>query len=169
MLSALTLRAEATRYQALSEALRAEFIAIDQETLVDTLEGLTELPDMLQAVVRSSLLDEVMAAALKARIAEMRARLERVEAGQVAKRSMVCLTMEQAGLDKVLAADFTVSRRPGQPKLEVLDEGAVPQTYLIPQPPRLDRAGLLLALKAGQDVAGVQIVSGEQHIQVRTK
>ena len=148
---------------------KAQFVAIDQETLADTLEGLTELPDMLQAVVRSSLLDEAMAAALKSRIADMRARLERLEAGHDTKRSIVCLTMEQAGLDKVMAEDFTVSRRPSQAKLDVLDEGAVPQTYLIPQPPRLDRAGLLLALKTGHEVAGVRLLAGGQHIQVRTK
>jgi len=169
MLPMHTLRSEAVRYQALSEALKAEFLAIDQETLTDTLEGLTNLPEMLQAVVRSSLMDEALGEALRARIAEMRTRLERLENGYAAKRTLVCQIMEEAGLDRLLTEDFTVSRRPCQPKLEVVNESAVPQIYLVPQPPRLDRAGLLAALKAGQDVAGARLQIGGYHIQVRTK
>jgi predicted RNA-binding protein len=51
--------------------------AIDEETLRDTLEGISDLPEALAAVVRSYLDDLMMAAALGMRIEDMQARLSR--------------------------------------------------------------------------------------------
>ena len=169
MISRATLATEMSVYQALSDSLRADFEAIDQETLQDTLEGLSDLPEILQAIIRSSLLDEAMATGLKARVTEMRGRLERLEAAHDRKRALVCQTMAHVNLDKLTADDFTVSRRLGQPKLEVADEALVPDTYKVPQQPRLDRTNLLLALKAGDEVPGASLTPAVDQIQVRTK
>ena len=40
---------------------------------------------------------------------------------------------------------------------------------VIPQPPRLDRAGLLSALKRGEVIAGASLIDGKPHLNVRTK
>ncbi len=48
---------ELTYHEYLREQLRNEFPDIDEETLADTLEGLTNLNEMLGAVVRSHLDD----------------------------------------------------------------------------------------------------------------
>ena len=156
-------------YQGLALELRQAYGELDEETLADTLEGLSDLPDMLGAVVRSSLMDEAMAAALKSRLADMKARLERLEDRAERKRVLVCACMGKVGLDKLQAEDLSVSRRQGPPRLEVLDEAAVPVGYMVPQPPRLDRAGILAALKRGEPVAGTQLQAGAAHIQVRTR
>ena len=50
---------------------------IDDETLIDTLEGLTNLQDKVAAVVRSQQEDRVNAEALKYRIQEMQERKSR--------------------------------------------------------------------------------------------
>lgn len=42
-----------TEYEYLRDELRAAHPEVDEQTLLDTLEGLSSLPDMLAAVVRS--------------------------------------------------------------------------------------------------------------------
>jgi hypothetical protein len=102
---------EAGQYQALASQLRTDFADIDDETLADTLEGLSDLPDLLCTVIRSSLEDESLIAALKDRISDMRARLGRLEARHQRKRELVCGAMSQAGMEKFGAEDFSVSLR----------------------------------------------------------
>jgi hypothetical protein len=163
------LSAEADRYSALAAELRQEYAELDDETLADTLEGLSDLPDILKQVIRSSLDDEVMAEALRSRLSDMRERLERIETRHDRKRALVSSTMTKAGLAKVIADDFSVSLRHGAPKLEITEERAISAAFLIMQPPRIDRAGLLAALKQGETVDGAVLQEGLSYVQVRTK
>ena len=78
MSSPAVLAIETARYGSLSEELRVRFADIDEETLQDTLEGLSELPELLKAITRSSLLDEAFAIGLKGRLSEMKERLDRL-------------------------------------------------------------------------------------------
>jgi hypothetical protein len=169
MLSPMALVGEIQHYQTISLQLRQDFAGIDDETLADTLEGVSLLPDLLSAVVRSSLEDEALMVALKVRVGDMKARLERLEHRQEKKRQLVCGAMAQAGLDKLHAEDFSVSLRQGGARLEIADEGKIPPFFLIPQPPRIDRASLLNLLKRGEQVSGAELKEGSPHIQVRTK
>ena len=77
------IRLEIGRHQHLRDRLLAEIPELDAETLADTLEGLTDLREMLAELVRSALEDEALAAGLSTRLSDMKARLERFEtAGQ---------------------------------------------------------------------------------------
>ena len=169
MLSNALLHTEAEHYRMLADELKTDFAGIDEETLADTLEGVSELPDLLKAVLRSSLLDEALAEGLKGRLGEMKVRLERLEDRSSKKRDLVSSSMGKAGLAKLMAEDFSASLRLGPPRLEVKDEAKIPTAYLVPQPARLDRAGLLLALKQGKAVEGASLGQGLPHLQVRTK
>lgn len=155
-------------YQLLSEKLKAEFSNIDEETLKDTLEGLSDLPDMIEEVIRSSLEDEMLTVGLKSRLEDLSARLERLKQRCEKKRQLACRAMTEACIGKIHVSDFTASLRTGPPRLEIEDEAKLPETYLIPQPPRLDRAGLLSALKQGSQIEGASLVPGRPHIAVRT-
>jgi predicted DNA-binding protein len=169
MSSPVVLAAETARYGSLAEELRTRFADLDDETLQDTLEGLSELPELLKVIVRSSLLDEAFAVGLKGRLSEMKDRLDRLAERSSRKRELVCQSMIRSGLAKLMAEDFAVSVRQGLPKLEVLDEAKISDPFLIPQPPRLDRAGLLLALKRGAVVEGASLIEGQPHLHVRVK
>lgn len=165
----IMLSSEADRYAALAEDLRKGFWDLDEETLADTLEGLSELPDLLKEVIRSSLEDEALAEALKSRLSDMRERLERLEARSSGKRALASSAMAKAGLGKILAEDFSVSLRQGAPRLEINDEKSIPAAFLLLQPPKIDRAGLLAALKRGETIDGAALQNGLSYIQVRTK
>ena len=165
----MNLEFAATIYRALKERLKAQDPQLDDETLADTVEGLTDLNEILAAIVRVALADEALAGGLKGRIAEMEERRDRLEERASKRRQIVKDTMVELDLKKLTAPDFTVSIRPGMPALLVIDEAAVPSIYWEPREPRLDRQGLLAELKQGAEITGVTLSNPEPVLSVRTK
>ncbi len=160
---------ELTHHQYLRERLSADFPDADEECLRDTLEGLTNLTDMLAEVLRSALEDQAFVTALRSRIGDMQARLSRIEERARKKRDLVCAVMERADVRKLMEPDLTVSLRPSRAPLVVTDEEAIPEGYWKAQAPKLDRHGLLAALSAGRDVPGALLGNAPMTISVRTK
>jgi hypothetical protein len=149
--------------------LQERFPEIDDEALHDTLEGISELPEVLATILRSQLDDLALAAALKARLAEMQERLSRIAGRAEKKRALVASVMERADLRKLTDSEFTASLRPTPPPLIVTAESDIPSTYWKPQAPKLDRGALSAALKAGQSVPGAALGNGGVTIAVRTR
>ncbi len=160
---------ELTHHQHLRKQLEAEFPEADEETLLDTLEGMTNLAEMLAEVLRSCLADQDLAAAIRARIGDMQERLSRFEERARKKRELVTSVMEQADLRKIMETDLTVSLRPSRPPLMIIDEAAIPRDFLKPQADKLDRMGLIAALRDGRVVPGAVLGNPPMTISVRTK
>ncbi len=160
---------ELTHHQYLRERLVADFPDADEECLHDTLEGLTNLTDMLAEVLRSALEDQAFSAALRGRVGDMQARLSRIEERARKKRDLVRAVMERADVRKLTEPDFTVSLRPSRAPLVLTDEEAIPGDYWKPQPAKLDRQGLLAALAGGKEVSGALLGNAPMTISVRTK
>lgn len=160
---------ELTRFSALRRRLLEAEPDIDDHTLHDTLEGATNLHETIAALVRSSLDDADLIAALKLRIAENRERLERLSGRLEKKRAVALAAMEEAGLDKVMEADFTLSLRPSPPSVVVTDEKLIPEWFWVPQPAKLDKRALLETMKAGTAVNGAALSNSRRSLQVRTK
>jgi Siphovirus Gp157 len=158
-----------TQHELLRHQLMVEFPAIDDETLRDTVEGLTNLPELLARILRSHLDDLALLAALRTRILDMQERFARLEVRSDKKRALVASVMERADIKKLTEPDFTASLRQVPPGLVVVDERAVPEPFWRPQPPKLDRKGLLAALNAGQAVPGATLGNGSSTITVRTR
>lgn len=59
--------------------------------------------------------------------------------------------------EKVTGTDFAISWRKST-AVNVLDEKALPPTFLVPQPPKVDKTGIGKALKAGETVTGAELV-----------
>lgn len=163
------LRSEITNHQNIREVLLQAFPDIDDETLGDTLEGESNLAELLADVVRSSMEDRSMACALKERVGEMRERLARLQARADQKRAIVRDAMESAGLKKIIEPDFTVSVGTAPPSMVVVDEAAIPGEFWFPQPDKLDRHAVLLELKAGHEVVGAKLNNRASTLTVRTK
>ena len=151
------------------ELLQERFPEIDDEALRDTLEGVSDLPEIVATIVRSHLDDLSIATALRSRLADMQERLSRIADRADKKRALVASVMERADLRKITDPEFTASLRPTSPPLIVTAESDIPTTYWKPQAPKLDRAALLAVLKAGQSVPGATLGNGGVTIAVRTR
>ncbi len=160
---------EAANHMHLRERLLSEMPDLDEETLADTLEGLTNLNEMLAELIRSALEDEALKSALSTRLSDMRARLERLESRARKKRQLATRIMSDATISKITTADFTASLKQAGPAVNVLDEAKIPPAYWKPQPPKLDKQGILAALKSGAMIDGATIAAQEMQLSVRTK
>ena len=160
---------ELSHHQYLRERLEAAFPDADEDTLRDTLEGMTNLTEMLAEVVRSCLEDQSLVSALRSRVSDMQERCARFDERARKKRELVCTVMEEADLKKLMEPDFTVSLRPSRAPLMILDEAAIPGDYWRPQPAQLDRMGLISALSNGRDIPGAVLGNPPMTISVRTK
>lgn len=165
----MSLEFAAITYRAIRDRIQAEDPQIDEQTLADTVEGLTDLHEIVAAIIRSALADEALATGLKSRVAEMQDRLERLQDRASKRRQIAKDVMVELDLKKITAPDFTVSIRPGTPALMVLDEAAVPSIFWQPSAPRLNRHGLLSELKDGAEIQGVALSNPESVLSVRTK
>ncbi len=168
-MSALYTRCEIQRYTRLKEWLLEQFPDIDDQTIRDTLEGETDLHEMIAAVVRSALVDEALSTGLRKRLNDMKERLTRLEERGAKKRQLALEAMDEVGLSKLQQPDFTASTRPGSPSLLVTAEGDVPSPYWVPQAPRMDRQAILCELKRGAEIPGVQLNNPKPILVVRTK
>jgi Siphovirus Gp157 len=166
---AAAIPAEVNRHMHLGERLLAEIPDIEPETLTDTLEGITDLREMLAEIIRSALDDESLAGGLSTRLSDMKARIERFETSARRKRELALRAMSEAEIPKLLVADFTASLRHGAHTLEVIEENKIPAAYRKPQPPKLDRLGLMAALKAGTAIEGATLAATQLQLSVRTK
>jgi RNase P/RNase MRP subunit p29 len=165
----MNLEFAAIAYRAIRDRIRAQDPQIDDQTLADTVEGLTDLHEILGAIVRAALADEALATGLKGRIVEMEDRLARLQDRASKRRQIAKDVMVELDLKKLTAQDFTASIRPGMPALMVIDEAAVPSIYWEPRDPRLNRQGLLVDLKQGAEITGVTLSNPEPVLSVRTK
>jgi hypothetical protein len=165
----MSLAFAATTYRAIRDRVRAQDPQIDEQTLADTVEGLTDLHEILQAVIRAALADEALAKGLKCRIAEMEDRLNRLQDRAFKRRKIAKDVMTELDLKKIAAPDFSASLRPGMPVLVVLNEDAVPKTYWEPGEPRLRRQVLASDLKGGAEVAGATLSNPEAVLSVRVR
>ena len=165
----LSLKIEASKYQTLRERLLADWPTLEDDCLLDTLEGITDLHEMIAAVIRSALVDEALQAGLRTRLEELRQRLDRLEERGTKKRQLALDAMCEVGLKKLEQPDFTASARAGLPPLLVVADDVIPEPYWVPQPPKLDRQSLLADLKRGEVIPGAQLGNPKPTLAVRTK
>jgi len=163
------LKAETQIYNCLLQKVMNQYLDLDDETIRDTLEGITNLHEMISAVIRSALVDEALHAGLRSRLDEMKERLSRLELRADKKRQLALEAMTAVGLSKLEQPDFTASARAGSPALVVIAEDRIPQAYWLPQPPKLDRHAILGELKRGAEIPGAQMSNPKPVLSVRTK
>jgi hypothetical protein len=164
-----SLSVEVTKYQLLKQRLLSEYPQSDDDTLHDTLEGITELHEMIAAVIRSALVDEALQVGLRSRLDDMKQRLTRLDLRCEKKRQLALEAMSETGVRKLEQPDFTASARAGSPALVVVSEGDIPETYWVLQSPKLNRQALLADMKRGDEIPGVQLGNPKPILTVRTK
>jgi len=149
--------------------LLADIPDLDSQTLRDTLEGISDLKELISALIRSALDDEALCGGLSARIQDMKSRLDRLEARARKKRDLALRAMSEGDLPKIVEPDFTASLRVGVATLDIIAEDAIPEAFWKPQPAKLDRAGLIAALKGGLKTNAAKLSESSLQLSVRTK
>ena len=165
----MNLEFSAIHYRTIRDRIRAQDPQIDEQTLADTVEGLTDVHEIISAIIRAALSDEALVLGLKCRISDMQCRLDRLEDRASNRRQIARDVMVELDLKKLNAPDFTASIREGTAGLMVLDEEAVPSIYWQPSEPRLKRQELAYELKQGAEIAGVTLSNPEPVLSVRVR
>ena len=154
----------AAEYRAAAEKL-AE-LDLDAETIVDTLEGLSgDLETKAQNVAFLARNLESTAAAIKQAEADMAARRKAMENRADGLKRYIFESMKFAGIEKIECPHFRLSIKNNPAAVDVFEPGLVPASFMRtpePPPPAPDKTAIKEALKAGQDVPGARLTSGQR-------
>lgn len=160
---------ELARYQELRNALSGE--GLDTQTLLDTLEGETDLHECLLVIADSVQEDECMSEAVGLQIERLKERKARFDRSAETKRAIIEQAMDRAGLVgksiKGPGATLTLRQTAGKPLIE--EEIAIPAQYWKPQDPALDRKALAADLKAGIAIPGARLSNGGISLSILQK
>ena len=72
----------------------------------------------------------------------------------------------QTGTERIKYPQFTVSIRNNAESVNVKDVTKIPNDYFVPQPPKLNKAGLKKAIQSGMEIEGVELVRNKS-LQIR--
>lgn len=129
---------------------------IDEEVYKDSVEAMC-VDGKIENICKVMRNLEGKAEAYKAEIDRMTARKKTLENGIRRLKESMLQYMLQVNESKLDAGLFTVSV--GKSKsVYVWDEKMLPEQYLVPQPDKVDKTAISKALKAGEAVAGAELV-----------
>ncbi len=154
----------AAEYRAAAEKL-AE-LDLDAQTITDTLEGLSgDLETKAQNVAFFVRNLEATAAAIKQAEADMAARRKAMENRADGLKRYIFESMTVAGIEKIECPHFRLAIKNNPAAVDVFEPGLVPASFMRtpePPPPAPDKTAIKEALKAGQDVPGARLTSGQR-------
>lgn len=162
-------RLDLTKIQvaAVAAALR-DALADDERAYLDTLEGETDLYELVRILLGRIEDDEGVQAQLTQQIEDRRARKDRAGERVKHNREAIMALIQCAGLDKLTLPEATLSVRDVPPKPIVTDEAAVPDA-LCKLTRKPDMAAIKAELEGGAVVPGVSRDNGGLSLTIRRK
>lgn len=154
-------------YQALLEM--AEDPETDAETLTDTLEALGgEIEDKAESYAKVIRQLEAEMAGIKAEEERLADRRKAMDGNITRMKEMLQQAMTDTGKTKFKTALFSFGIRKS-PASVVLDApvSLIPQAYLIPQEPKVDKKALSAAIKSGEDLSGIAHLQQSEYLSIR--
>jgi len=139
----------------------------DQQTILDTLEGETDLFGLV-----GNLIDEIdeqliMVDGLKARIQEMSGRKGRLEKTVDSIRTVILAVMDKAEIPKIVTDTATISVKQTPQKLLINNEAEIESKFFTKSDPVLNKKMIMSALKDEEDVIGASLTPKGITLQVR--
>ena len=159
---------EKRRYTAIKERLLADDPEIDERTLADTVEGLTDIHGLLAAFVRGAIEDEIWTEALDIRIAQMTDRRKRFQNRAAQRRQKVRDAMVETDIQKIVKEDFSAALHRQSPHVVIVDENLIPDLYCEYRR-HVRKADILPVLKQGETVEGAVLSNPTLSLNVRTR
>src|SRR5262249_55266822 len=123
--------------------------------------------ELLQIAVRRLQEIETLKSGIDATMAMLRMRRDRFAAQEVALRGFVLEAMSEFHLRKIETPSATVVRSAVPPSVVITHEDRIPSNYWKLTAPTLDRAGLLRALRNGEEIDGAMLSNGSETIRVK--
>lgn len=158
----LTLYQIADQY--LADMQKLQDMDLDEQTLADTLEGLSgELEVKATNVAMFMRNLENAADAIKEAEKQMADRRKAIENRIDRIKSYLISNMERTEIKKIECPYFAITLKKNPPALKVLEEDKIPSKYFTipePPPPALDKAKLKEDLKAGVEIEGAILTVG---------
>jgi uncharacterized protein YlxW (UPF0749 family) len=135
--------------------------SMEEEVFQDTLSSLEDaIEDKAENMAKLIRCLEADAKAIKDEEQRLADRRRTIENRISSVKEYLQNQMEVAGLDKVKRPTVTVSIQNNPPSVSILDESLIPSTYMIAQAPKIDKKGILTALKNGEEIYGAEMVQG---------
>ena len=170
MPNALDLKTSAHNAGFLKDQLLAAYpeLAEDEQAFLDTLDGLTDLSEIVALFIKSADDDIALADGCKTRASEISERKARFLARADTKKRLVLEALEKAGMKKIERPEFTVSIRAVPPSVVIENDAIIPPDYQrITTTVAPDKAAIKDALSSGQDVPGAKLSNGGSTLSIR--
>lgn len=134
----------------------------DPETLVDTLDGIEgEIEEKAENYAKIMKQMELDIAGYDAEEKRMAAKRRALENRKERLKNALYEAMKAVGRPKFKTALFSFGIQNNPPSLAIADRATVPEKYLIPQDPKIDKKAIIAELKAGTVIEGMRLVQGE--------
>ena len=140
----------------------------DEETYLDTLDGETDVLDLIDMALANMRDDETLAEAIKAQEQALKARRSRIELRSETHRKTLLSLMQAAQLRKTERPGATLFIRPGTTSVRIVADDEVPSQLMrvktIREP---DKVAIKARLLAGEIVPGCALDEGRETLAVR--
>lgn len=150
--------------QYLADLNKLNELDLDEQTFLDTLEGLSgELEQKSIAVAMYIKNLEASADAIKQAEKSMADRRKAIEAKDDRIKKYLLENMLKTGITKIECPQFVLSVRKNPPSVDVLMQDQIPDEYFDipePPPPTLNKKRLAEDLKAGVVIEGARLTQG---------
>ena len=142
----------------------------DEQLKLDTLEGETELFELVRQLLDENEADEGQIAALKEQIEARKVRKERAEARIDARKAAIVSLMDCAQETCLRLPEATLSVRQLAPRPKVTDPAALPDAFVnIEVVRKPDMEAIKAIYEEGQSLPGVTMTNGGTSLSVRRK
>lgn len=142
----------------------------DEETYLDTLDGETDVLALLDAEIAAMQADEALADAIRSQISDLTARRDRIDMRAEAHRKNLKLILSHAALAKAERPLATVSLRPGNLSVRIVDEAEIPSQLMREKITRSpDKAAIKTQIEAGETVPGAVMERGDDVLMMRIR
>lgn len=147
-----------------------ERLDADDEFVVGSAEGESNLPELIAQIVREARHAEAMAQGLKALIAESKERMDRLAHKADKLRQVAHFALCEAGIKKIEQPDFTATRSAGRRSVIVTEENTdlIPDAYVRVKRD-VDKTKIKQALEAGEDLSFAFLSNADEVLTVRAK
>ena len=148
----------------------AEDPDIDEQAFTDTLEGIEgALEDKAEGYAKVIRTLEGDAAACDAESKRLRNKKQTIENNIKRMKAALQYAMQATGKTKFKTALFSFGIQKN-PAAVVIDEGYIkniPDRFLIPQDPQIDKKAIKEALKAGEDLEGIAHLEQTESLRIK--